>query len=421
MRPNLIALILLFAPLAKGAVTHSEPSIWKFTAGVASTTTSSGTLLITGGIGVSGQVTAGGAFKTTDSTASTSSTTGNVLTAGGFASSNTTDASSSTNGGSFTSAGGGAFAKKLYVGGTLTPASGSVSSTAWDYGSSTFGGSGIASFTGTTASTSNTTGTVKTAGGFASSNTTDASSSTNGGSFTSAGGGAFAKKIWAGSDIVTETAILAKSTGSYLVGTQTTPILIKGASGDANGIRISANTGTSAARIVNGYNATLALGVNDTDFLTFAATSGAATFSGQLIGKGTSTNDSAAAGYIGEVLTISNTTNNSLSNGTVFSLGSVSLTAGDWDVWGIASFSGTGATSTFTIAGIGTSNTSLGTNGDGTRAQINQNLASQDSNFAVGPFPLKLSGSTTYYFNIRADFSAGTVTGKGTMYARRAR
>lgn len=144
-------------------------------------------------------------------------------------------------------------------------------------------------------------------------------------------------------------------------------------------------------------------------------------YAGQLIGGGTTTNDSPAAGGIGEVLTISNATNNSLSNGTVFSLGSVSLTAGDWDVWGIASFSGTGATSTFTIGAIGTTNTTLGTNGDGTRAQINQNLASQDSNFTVGPFPLKLSGATTYYFNIRADFSAGTVTGKGTLYARRRR
>ena len=136
---------------------------------------------------------------------------------------------------------------------------------------------------------------------------------------------------------------------------------------------------------------------------------------------GTNTNDSPSAGYIGEVLTISNTTNNSLTNGVVFSLGSVSLTAGDWDVWGIASYSGASSTSTFTIAGIGTSNTSLGSNGDGSRSQINQNLASQDSNFTVGPFPLKLSGSTTYYFNIRADFSGGTVTGKGTMYARRRR
>lgn len=137
--------------------------------------------------------------------------------------------------------------------------------------------------------------------------------------------------------------------------------------------------------------------------------------------KGTTTNDSATAGNVGEILTISNTTNNSLTNGNVFSLGSVSITAGDWDVWAVASFSGTGSTSTFTIGGIGTSNSTLGTNGDGTKTQINQNLASQDSNFTVGPFPLSLASPTTYFFNIRADFSGGTVTGKGVLYARRRR
>jgi hypothetical protein len=49
-------------------------------------------------------------------TASTSNSTGGVIVSGGIGISNTTDATSATNGGTFTSAGGGAFAKKLYVG-----------------------------------------------------------------------------------------------------------------------------------------------------------------------------------------------------------------------------------------------------------------------------------------------------------------
>ena len=55
--------------------------------------------------------------------ASTSNSTGSLILVGGIGISNTTDATSSTNGGTFTSAGGGAFAKKLYVGTTLTATS----------------------------------------------------------------------------------------------------------------------------------------------------------------------------------------------------------------------------------------------------------------------------------------------------------
>jgi hypothetical protein len=50
---------------------------------------------------------------------STSSTTGSLLLSGGIGISNTTDATSVVNGGTFTSAGGGAFAKSLWLGGAM--------------------------------------------------------------------------------------------------------------------------------------------------------------------------------------------------------------------------------------------------------------------------------------------------------------
>ncbi len=75
------------------------------------TINSTGNVLdVTGTFGASGIATLSG------STASTSSTTGIFLSSGGLGISNTTDASSSTNGGTFTTAGGMAIAKKLYVG-----------------------------------------------------------------------------------------------------------------------------------------------------------------------------------------------------------------------------------------------------------------------------------------------------------------
>jgi len=61
-----------------------------------------------------------GVITSTNATATSSNTTGALVLSGGIGISNATDAISSTNGGTFTSAGGGAFAKSLYVGTNLT-------------------------------------------------------------------------------------------------------------------------------------------------------------------------------------------------------------------------------------------------------------------------------------------------------------
>jgi hypothetical protein len=63
-----------------------------------------------------------GVVKITTNIASTSSTTGVLTLVGGLGIANTTDATSATNGGGLTCAGGGAFAKSLWVGSTLSAA-----------------------------------------------------------------------------------------------------------------------------------------------------------------------------------------------------------------------------------------------------------------------------------------------------------
>jgi len=60
-----------------------------------------------------------GIISAPGTTVSTSNTTGVLTLAGGIGISNTTDATSATNGGTFTSAGGGAFSKSLWIGGTM--------------------------------------------------------------------------------------------------------------------------------------------------------------------------------------------------------------------------------------------------------------------------------------------------------------
>src|SRR5215210_212002 len=89
-----------------------------------SSSPSTGALVVSGGMGVSGNIYIGGTLRTTGtfynvSTApSTSVTTGAFVINGGLGLANTTDAVSITNGGSMTIAGGAAIAKTLFVGGS---------------------------------------------------------------------------------------------------------------------------------------------------------------------------------------------------------------------------------------------------------------------------------------------------------------
>ena len=163
-------------------------------------------------VGTLTSLTVSGAISSTGTTASTSNSTGIFTTSGGIGISNATDATSSTNGGTLTSAGGAAFAKSVFVGTTLTATTlaGTLSTAAQPNVTSvgtltSLTVSGAISSTGTTASTSNSTGIFTTSGGIGISNTTDATSSTNGGTLTSAGGAAFAKSVFVGTTLTATT------------------------------------------------------------------------------------------------------------------------------------------------------------------------------------------------------------------------
>ena len=125
-----------------------------------------------------------------DTTASSSSSSGNIVTAGGIGISNSTDASNFTNGGSFTTAGGAAIAKSLYVGTVIN---------------------GV----GTTATTSPNSGALLLAGGLGINNATDAVSTFSGGSFTTAGGAAIGQSLWVGTnETLTGTSSILSLTGN---------------------------------------------------------------------------------------------------------------------------------------------------------------------------------------------------------------
>jgi hypothetical protein len=156
--------------------------------------------------------------------------------------------------------------------------------------------------------------------------------------------------------------------------------------------------------------------------------SGTKTFDGQLIGKGTTTNDSAAAGYIGEFIEATSTSNvDAASTGTYDDLVSIPLTAGDWDI--AATIQCTRGVATWSEMFLGISTTS-GNSSAGLTAGVtvlqNQWASSSTTPVTIGPtLPMvraSLSGSTTYYLKREFGFSAGTPRSNGgRLTARRIR
>jgi len=148
-----------------------------------------------------------------------------------------------------------------------------------------------------------------------------------------------------------------------------------------------------------------------------AATATNITFSNYATGGiiGTSTNDSAASTYVGEVITATNSGGTAVSAGAATNVTSISLTAGDWDVFG--NVVGTGSVNvTSTYSWISTTSTTL-------PAIPSYNVVSAaGAGYGVqAPTSrLSLSGTTTVYLGGQIGGS-GTLTLYGKIYARRAR
>lgn len=150
-----------------------------------------------------------------------------------------------------------------------------------------------------------------------------------------------------------------------------------------------------------------------------AATATSVTFSPTTGGiVGTATNDNAGSGFVGQVVSsvVAYASSISLSNGVDANITSISLSAGDWDIYGNANFA---------ISGIAACYVWI----SATSATIpDASLFSQVTNAsAVGVginapfFRASLSTTTTIYLSVDASFGSGTVTACGGISARRAR
>lgn len=146
--------------------------------------------------------------------------------------------------------------------------------------------------------------------------------------------------------------------------------------------------------------------------------------------EGTNTNDNATSGNVGEYVSSSILVGSavSLTSTVAANVTSISLTAGDWDVWGQMVFDTT-ATTDFTALRAATSRTSatLAPQGDDTQGRSNYVKAAGatgfngDNAFPVPLARMSLSATTTVYLVALCDFSSSTLAAYGYIAARRVR
>lgn len=135
----------------------------------------------------------------------------------------------------------------------------------------------------------------------------------------------------------------------------------------------------------------------------------------------------AVAGNIGELISATIVAGSavSLSTGSGITITSIVLTAGDWDISAQACVTGNAST-TFTgvRASLSTTIATENTVAPFFNAQSFNAFAllgTFDYGCAISPIRVSISGSTTYYLIIRANFATSTCSGYGSIRARRVR
>jgi len=141
---------------------------------------------------------------------------------------------------------------------------------------------------------------------------------------------------------------------------------------------------------------------------------------------GTTTNDNAAAGSVSEILetTVLIGAEVSLSTGTAADVATVSLTAGDWDVWGeIATDLGGTTTSTLFQGWINTVSATVPTIPNAGAFVQNATAITTGGNmiYPVGQRRISVASTTTVYLSAKATFATSTFKVYGYIGARRAR
>lgn len=135
---------------------------------------------------------------------------------------------------------------------------------------------------------------------------------------------------------------------------------------------------------------------------------------------GVTTNSSAAAGSVGEVISsvIAAASAITLTTTVAANITSISLTAGDWDVWGLVHQTNGGLNITQAQGWV--SSTSATAPDASIISQFNVSGASNWGSPVVQQI-FKLASTTTIYLSTASVFPSGTTTAYGGLYARRVR
>lgn len=136
---------------------------------------------------------------------------------------------------------------------------------------------------------------------------------------------------------------------------------------------------------------------------------------------GTTTNNNANAGSVGEAIAATNSGGTAMTSNSPLNVASISLTAGDWDVYGNVVFSAAAAMTAIESAVSTTSVTFPAlTTGNAGSLQLSFGAGTTQSLLAP-PQRLSLSTTTTVYLVGLSSFASSTVTAFGTIFARRRR
>ncbi|WP_370139855.1 hypothetical protein [Bradyrhizobium sp. USDA 313] len=137
---------------------------------------------------------------------------------------------------------------------------------------------------------------------------------------------------------------------------------------------------------------------------------------------GIASNTAASTGEVGEVISASGTSG-TLTSGTIAALGSISLTAGDWDISATIQFNAAGGTSSTDYNGA-ISTTSANLTPYGTSIAFTQRFpatADHSENFAFSPVQALINATTSFYLNARSVFTGTAPTASWCIRARRIR
>lgn len=184
----------------------------------------------------------------------------------------------------------------------------------------------------------------------------------------------------------------------------------------------SAFQGPAVASVANS-DGTLTISPTTGGIIASLALSHPNTWTGQQIIKGTTTNDSASTGNIGEYITasLSSAGAASLTNNTPLNITSASLTAGDWDVSGVANFSTSGASASDFKSGTNSVSATFGAENTSINIPLVATGLSDILSEVQPTTRYSISATTTVYLIAQATFSLGSITVYGTIRGRRIR